>query len=429
MPPVMFPAPDQAGWLTQIAADLSGLGEAAAIEVLQADELLGIGLGSDILIVDDDPDNLTAYEAALSPLGRRVALVSSGVQALAKLLEQDFALLLLDVSMPGMTGLETARRIRQRARNRGLPIIFITGLTSSTDLVLEAYEVGAFDFVMKPIPPAVLRAKARVYLQLQERTYELLRESAQLRQAHKLLSEADDRLRERDTEARALRFAQEANRRKDELLATLSHELRNPLWTMTNALQLIRMRDIPFDREVAIFDRQVEHLTHIVGDLLDFVARSGEASSDATFTVRSTGGTATPAADTPPVASPSTATVHRILIVDDNTDAADMLAALLRMAGHQIAVAHDGPAALAITGDFTPNVALLDLGLPGMDGCELARRLRALEACRDTLLVAISGYAQPDDRERSSAAGFAHHLAKPVKLATIEALLAQVPGG
>src|SRR4051812_18926857 len=90
------------------------------------EELVGIGLGTAILVVDDDVTNLMAYEAALAPLGRPLVLVRSGMQALAKLLDQDFALVLLDVSMPEMSGLETAHHIRQRARNRGLPIIFIT---------------------------------------------------------------------------------------------------------------------------------------------------------------------------------------------------------------------------------------------------------------------------------------------------------------
>src|SRR5207247_7119351 len=122
---------------------------------------------------------------------------------LAKLLDQDFALLLLDVAMPEMTGLETARRIRQRPRNRGLPIIFITGIESSPGVMLEAYDAGAIDFVIKPILPEVLRAKVRVHLQLQERTQALARESTQLREAHRLLGAADERLRERDAAARA----------------------------------------------------------------------------------------------------------------------------------------------------------------------------------------------------------------------------------
>lgn len=167
------------------------MGDGAGIEVLSPEDVLGIGLGEDILIVDDHTSNLVAYEAALAPLGRNLVLVQSGVEALAKLLDQDFALVLLDVSMPGMNGLETARMIRGRARSKATPIIFITGMSSPGDVILEAYEVGAFDFVIKPIPPEVLRAKARVYLVLQERTKELLHHARRLREANKLIRETE----------------------------------------------------------------------------------------------------------------------------------------------------------------------------------------------------------------------------------------------
>lgn len=123
------------------------------------------------------------------------------------------------------------------------------------------------------------------------------------------------------------------------------------------------------------------------------------------------------------LSSPVDAAARRILIVDDNVDAAEMLSALLRTSGHDVAVAHHARVALEIARDFAPEVALLDLGLPEIDGYELARRLRELETCRGTLLVAVTGYGQPGDRERSRAAGFAHHLVKPVALGTLEALL------
>ena len=706
------------------------------IEVLDADDLLGVGTGSDILVVDDDAATLAAYEAALSPLGRRVVVADSGIQALVKLLDQDFALMLLDVAMPEMSGLETARRIRQRPRNKGLPIIFITGMDSSAEVMLEAYGLGALDFVAKPILPEVLRAKARVYLQLQDRTRALTRESAQLRDAHRQLVAADEKLREREREARAThrlqklqdataalaqastpaevaavavrlgadavgastasmwiaqpdgslaieasqgipeeflapwrvihdtapgavtrtlhtrqpiwvesaadymreapeafdhadaagrvwafamlplirnstgigvlsfgfpgehafpdderrfltglariceqvldrsryhvaegaarRTAEAANRRKDEFLAMLSHELRNPLWTMVNALETIKAR-APFGNELSVMERQVEHLTHIVGDLLDVsritrgkiqlrrepvplaavVAEAVETARPAIaqrahcltvdvpgdllvdadphrirqvldnvvdnavkytdrgsveiaarrdgaqirITVRDDGrgiapellpqlfepfvqgeqpldrsegglgigltlaaalvelhgGTIEAHSDGPghgatftlrwpaalPPAHPASApeepvraAARRILIVDDNADAADMLAMLLRGAGHEVTVVHDGAAALTVACDVAPEVALLDIGLPVIDGLELARRLRELDACRDTLLIAVTGYGQPSDRQRTRAAGFAHHLVKPVMLKTIEALLA-----
>src|SRR6185369_1081257 len=95
---------------------------------LDTEEFVDIGIGDDILVVDDNPANLIAIEAALAPLDRRLVFASSGIEALGKLLQQDFALILLDVAMPGITGIETARLIRMRERSRGTPIIFVTGI-------------------------------------------------------------------------------------------------------------------------------------------------------------------------------------------------------------------------------------------------------------------------------------------------------------
>jgi CheY-like chemotaxis protein len=104
----------------------------------------------------------------------------------------------------------------------------------------------------------------------------------------------------------------------------------------------------------------------------------------------------------------------RVLIVDDNRDSAISLQLLLRTAGYKTAVAHDGLAAVDAAQQFQPAVALLDIGLPGIDGYELATRLQQKAETKDTLLVAVSGYGQPEDRKRSKAAGFHHHLVKPV---------------
>ncbi|MCE9574125.1 MAG: PAS domain S-box protein [Deltaproteobacteria bacterium] len=112
---------------------------------------------------------------------------------------------------------------------------------------------------------------------------------------------------------------------------------------------------------------------------------------------------------------------RRVLVVDDNPDAADMLAEVLRARGHAAAVAYDAPAALALVARFRPDVALLDLGLPVVDGYELARRLR--EVAGPVRLVAVTGYGQPADRERSEAAGFDAHMVKPVDLAALFAAL------
>lgn len=116
---------------------------------------------------------------------------------------------------------------------------------------------------------------------------------------------------------------------------------------------------------------------------------------------------------------------RRVLVVDDNTDAADTLALLLRQAGHAVAVAHDGAEALAQAAVIKPQVALLDIGLPGMDGYELAQRLREHPATAGAALAAVSGYGQPEDQARTRAAGFDAHFVKPVNFDR----LAQFLGG
>ena len=116
-------------------------------------------------------------------------------------------------------------------------------------------------------------------------------------------------------------------------------------------------------------------------------------------------------------ARPAPAGVCRVLIVDDNRDAAELLEEGLRGAGHVTRVAFDGPTALRLAAELLPDVALLDIGLPVMDGFELARRLRELPGLAALRLVALTGYGQPSDRERSRVAGFDEHLTKPVELA------------
>src|SRR5262249_18028864 len=113
----------------------------------------------------------------------------------------------------------------------------------------------------------------------------------------------------------------------------------------------------------------------------------------------------------------------RVLIVDDNVDAAQSLAVLLNLWGHEVYTAHDGAAALEAAQPWQPEVVLLDRGLPGMDGYEVARRLRAAQGSAGPLLVALTGYAQDEDRRRSQDAGFDRHLVKPVDPEILEALL------
>jgi PAS domain S-box-containing protein len=149
-----------------------------------------------------------------------------------------------------------------------------------------------------------------------------------------------------------------------------------------------------------------------------------------TFTVR------LPLAAGPAAGEPRTAGVagdgpagpSPILVVDDNRDAAETLGMLLEMRGHEVRTAQDGPEALAVLGGFRPQLILLDLGLPGMSGYEVARRVRESAALRGVTLAALTGWGQEEDRRRTREAGFDHHLVKPVDPAALERILAQLRG-
>ena len=123
----------------------------------------------------------------------------------------------------------------------------------------------------------------------------------------------------------------------------------------------------------------------------------------------------------------------RILVVDDNRDAARSVATFFELVGHEVSTAADGVQALAVAADFRPDVVVLDIGLPQLDGYQVAQRLRVQAATRDCLLIALTGYGQADDRERAERAGFDHHFVKPADpadlLARIDAWKPKGPAG
>lgn len=114
---------------------------------------------------------------------------------------------------------------------------------------------------------------------------------------------------------------------------------------------------------------------------------------------------------------------RRLLVVDDNKDAAESMSMLLEMWGHEVAYAYDGPSALETAEQWHPQAVFLDIGLPGMDGYEVAERLRELPHAKDAVLIAITGYGQEDDRVRSRRAGIHHHLVKPVAPDALRSLI------
>ncbi len=543
-------------------------------ELADEDARPPISYGRDILVVDDNQTNLIAIEAALAPLGRTMVLAHSGVEALARLLEQDFALIILDVAMPGMDGFETAKLVRSRERNRATPIIFITGLSWQDDAVLRGYELGAFDFLMKPIRPEVLRAKATVFVQLQERTIELAERSEELRRAQRRAHERELHAQRKRFEAevleRQMQQLAETDRRKDEFLAILSHELRNPLQPLQTAVEVLEHDPgAPVPARIrAIIQRQVHHITRLVDDLLDIsrlnagklelrrepcslgsivdeavqactpalearkhaleiaggdapaivngdpvrlvqvvcnllqnaakytepggrvrvewgagegrgfirVTDTGRGISpelvptifDMFVQERTTsdgagglglglglvkrlvemhGGTARAAspglgrgstfeisialAERPPAEAAARAGEDatprslRALVCDDAPDLRELVGDLLRLRGHEVTEVEDGPTAVELICRDRPDVALIDIGLPDMDGYEVARQVRAKLADRRPRLIAMTGYGAASDRTAAFEAGFDAHIVKP---ATADQILRALHG-
>jgi len=742
-----------------------------------------------ILLVDDRPENLVALESVLEELGQNLVRAHSGREALKHLLDTDFAVILLDVQMPGMDGFETATLIRARERSQHTPIIFLTAINKTDTHVSRGYKVGAVDYVFKPYEPDILRAKVSAFVELCKKSRQLAQAESEVRKLNdelerrvasrtaelasanrelqneitvrqgvqeerarlltleqaartdaeeakaslEFLGEAsaalsasldlettlqqvtslcvpflgdfcildllgedervrrvatthrDARLAERmralecrypldpgppepscrvlqtgrsevfDTldeqwlathfsneaharifrelapvaymavpliarghtlgvlsfglgtdragggvgynrddvdlaedfarraaaaidNARLFRDLEEAARRKDEFLAMLAHELRNPLAAISNAeyvLEGIRTEDPRVVRLRSIISRQAQHLSRLVDDLLDIsritrgkielrkepvelaavLQRSVESTSplveayghrleielpsapvlihadstrleqiltnllnnaakytepggelrvwakvegeDVAVGVRDSGIGMSPellprvfdlftqaersldrsqgglgiglalvrrlvqlhggsvsahsegpgkgsefvvrmpalapeaAASIPPLRSEEKhedPSAMRVLVVEDNDDAAETLTEILELWGHEVHVAQNGPAAIETAARCSPHVVLLDIGLPGMDGYEVARRIRSHGALSGVRLVALTGYGQDEDRRRAEAAGFDEHLTKPVDPQKLRRLLSSGVG-
>lgn len=487
-----------------------------------------------ILNVDDNEGARYVKSRVLRHAGFAVIEAATGQGALDAVREHAPALVLLDVKLPDISGIEVCRMIKGDAQTNSTLVLQTSAAAVETRDKILALDGGADSYLTEPVEPAELLANVRALLRLYA--------------AEKALRDAD--------------------RRKDRFLATLAHELRNPLAPIRNAIELLDPRHGANDHMRAdarqIASRQVEHLGRLVDDLLDvsrishgkialqmatldlrqivemavetsrpfleakaqhlsieidcepchvvgdairvaqiisnllsnaakYTTEGGHIAlrldSDANevairvrdngigiapdelpyvfdlfmqsreaikradgglgiglalvrelaelhggtvgahsdgldrgseFTVRlplafapqdeapaaPANGTATPPK---PVAPPR----RRVLIADDNIDSAASLLMLLELEGHDVRVAHDGPGALALAREFLPHVAILDIGLPGMDGHAVAKAMRAQPDTARAQLIALTGYGQERDRQATSEAGFDRHLVKP----------------
>jgi signal transduction histidine kinase len=246
--------------------------------------------GARILIVDDLPEKLLVYRTLLEDLDAQIVEAHSGTEALKRVLEGEFAVILLDVNMPDIDGLETATLVRRHKNGRHTPIIFITAYADEMQTA-RGYQLGAVDYILSPVIAPVIRTKVRVFVDLYEaraalalsnqeletrvteRTGELQKSNERLQAeiAERLRAEAErEALLAREKVLRA--EAEELSRLKDEFLATMSHELRTPLNAIFGWITLLRTRrldEATQERALETIERNARAQKRLIEDLLD----------------------------------------------------------------------------------------------------------------------------------------------------------------
>jgi signal transduction histidine kinase len=230
-----------------------------------------------VLLVDDRPENLVALNAILEPLGETLFRANSGREALRLLLRHDFAVILMDAQMPEMDGFETASVIRQRERNRHVPIIFVTAYGKDAEAMLQGYSVGAVDYIAKPLNAEILRYKVRVFVELYKRGEEIKRQAELLRQSE--LREAEREHIRRlnvELEARVQERTQELQAANEELEAfcySVSHDLRAPLRAIMSTSRILMDESANLsDDDLEMLERQAsaaKRMSVLIDDLLN----------------------------------------------------------------------------------------------------------------------------------------------------------------
>jgi CheY-like chemotaxis protein len=240
-----------------------------------------ISAKANLLLVDDREENLMALEAILGPLGQTLIKARSGREALKQLLVHDFALILMDVMMPGMDGFETATLIKEREKSRHIPIIFVTAISKEERHIFRGYTVGAVDYIAKPFDPDILRSKVIIFVDLFNKSEQIQEQAERLRLSEQ--REAERQRLERESEIRerfvaelvaAKEEAERANRAKSDFISGVSHELRTPLNAIIGFSKLLlnpRVGPLNDDQDAYLKDivASSEHLLELINDILD----------------------------------------------------------------------------------------------------------------------------------------------------------------